>query len=52
MKKTVTIGTIVEGSDAEFERELSFPFTSDEYNNAIEEIEQLADEEWHEANKT
>ena len=45
---TVTVETIVEGSDAEFQRELVFPFDSEEYNVAIAEIEQLAEDAFNE----
>lgn len=47
---SITIGSIVEGSDAEFHKTLWFPFTSKEYDNWIDELEMLADEAWHEAN--
>lgn len=46
----VTVGTIVEGSDAEFSRVLPFPFTGEDFDDSILELEDLADEAWHEAN--
>lgn len=48
--KGVEIGTIVEGSDAEFSRRLEYPFTAGQYEAAWSEIESLADAAWHEAN--
>jgi len=47
---SVTVGSIVEGSDAEFDNTLTFPFNASEYNEWIDELEQLCDEAWHEAN--
>lgn len=47
---SVTVGTIVEGSDAEFSEVLQFPFTSEDFDNSILELEELADKAWHEAN--
>lgn len=47
---SVTVGSIVEGSDAEFDRSFSFPFMASDYDAWIEELEQLTDEAWHEAN--
>lgn len=44
------IGSIVEGSDAEFDRTFKFPTTSEAIDNWFEELEQLVDEAWHEAN--
>ena len=46
----VKIGTIVEGSDAEFDDYLAYPFTQAAWDAAWENIEMLADEAWHEAN--
>lgn len=46
----VSIGSIVEGSDAEFSRDLYFPFESETYDAWIDELEDLTDEAWHEAN--
>ena len=46
----VDIGSIVEGSDAEFHRTLKFPFDSDDYDDWICKLECLVDEAWHEAN--
>lgn len=47
----VDIGTIVEGSQAEFADYLCFPFTVDEWDAAWAHIDLLADEAWHEANE-
>lgn len=47
----VVIGTIVEGSDAEFSEHMEFPFTLKEWNDAWANIEALADEAWREANE-
>ena len=47
---SVTIGSIVEGSDAEFSRTLVFPFDSDDYDDWIGGLECLVDAAWHEAN--
>ena len=49
-KATVRVGSIVEGSDAEFMEVFFFPFDSDELDAWINELEQLCDEAWHEAN--
>lgn len=46
----VQIGTIVEGSDAEFYDSLVYPFTVGDWDSAWEEIEHLAEEAWEEAN--
>ena len=46
----VQIGSIVEGSDAEFDRTFKFPFDSDEMESWIDELETLTDEAWREAN--
>ena len=46
----VAIGAIVEGSDAEFSRYFDYPFTSEAYENWLEELDVLTDEAWHEAN--
>ena len=48
--ESVTVGSIVEGSDAEFDRRFTYPFSSDDYENWIVELEDLTDEAWHEAN--
>ena len=47
---SVTIGSIVEGSDAEFDRSFLFPVDSDALDAWINELEVLCDEAWHEAN--
>lgn len=47
---SVSFGTIVEGSDAEFDDCLLFPFSSDFFDSCLEEIENQADFAWHEAN--
>ena len=46
----VTVGSIVEGSCAEFSMEFVFPFTSDDYEAWINGLEYLTSEAWHEAN--
>lgn len=48
--KSVTIGSIVEGSDAEFSESFCFPVDSDALDNWINELEVLVDEAWSEAN--
>ena len=47
---SVSIGSIVEGSDAEFAETFSFPVDSDVLDAWVEELERLCDEAWHEAN--
>jgi len=47
---SVTIGSIVEGSDAEFQESFMFPVDSDTLDAWINELELLCDEAWHEAN--
>lgn len=46
----MTIGSIVEGSDAEFSKTFVFPVDTDAVNAWFEELEELTDEAWHEAN--
>ena len=46
----VTVGSIVEGSDAEFSNSFFYPFSSDDFDSWIDELEMLVDEAWHEAN--
>lgn len=46
----VSIGSIVEGSEAEFSRDFYYPFDSIELDSWFEELEKLVDEAWHEAN--
>ena len=48
--KEVMVGSIVEGSNAEFSDTLIFPFDSSMYDDLVAEIEELCDEAWHEAN--
>lgn len=48
--KKMTIGSIVEGSDAEFDKAFYFPVDSDDIEAWFEELEELTDEAWHEAN--
>lgn len=48
--ESVTIGSIVEGSDAEFDRRFVYPFESQEVSDWMDELEDLTDEAWHEAN--
>ena len=47
---TVSIGSIVEGSDAEFSQTFTFPFQAAAIDAWIEELEYLTDEAWHMAN--
>lgn len=47
---SVTVGSIVEGSNAEFAKAFSFPFSSDLFDEWLDELETLTDEAWHEAN--
>ena len=49
-KNGIEIGSIVEGSDAEFDNSFEFPFESKEVEDWIEELEYLTDEAWREAN--
>lgn len=46
----VRIGSIVEGSDAEFDKTFTFPVSLEEINDWFEELEALTDEAWREAN--
>lgn len=46
----VNIGSIVEGSDAEFSRSFEFPFDSSSVSNWLEELETLTTSAWNEAN--
>ena len=48
--ESITIGSIVEGSDAEFSYTLAFPFADTDYDYSMGCLEQLVDEAWHEAN--
>lgn len=50
--KSVTIGSIVEGSDAEFSESFCFPVESDTIDDWVRELDRLCDEAWHEANET
>lgn len=47
---SVTIGSIVEGSDEEFCRIFEYPFDSDEIDNWIADLEKLCHEAWKKAN--
>ena len=46
----VNIGSIVEGSDAEFSESFEFPFDSSAVDNWLEELETLTTSAWNEAN--
>lgn len=46
----VTFGSIVEGSDAEFCYTLLFPFSSNEYEANMKDLEDMVDFAWREAN--
>lgn len=48
--KKLTIGSIVEGSDVEFSKTFNFPVNIKEINNWFEELEELTEEAWCEAN--
>ena len=47
---TVTIGSIVEGSEAEFSKTFRFQFSSADLDSWLDELDELTDEAWHEAN--
>ncbi len=49
--KDITIGSIVEGSDAEFSQTFTFPTTTEEIDAWLEELENLTDEAFREANE-
>lgn len=44
------IGSIVEGSDAEFQKQFLFPVDSEKVDLWMDDLEILTDEAWHEAN--
>lgn len=46
----VEIGSIVEGSDAEFSEQFVFPFSSNSFDDYVTELEATVDYYWHEAN--
>ena len=46
---TINVGSIVEGSDAEFQTTLEWPFTKDEFWEAVSEINRQAIDAWEEA---
>lgn len=48
----LTIGSIVEGSYAEFDKRFAFPFDSSATDEWLGELERLTDEAWHDANDT
>lgn len=48
--KKVRVGSIVEGSDFEIEREITFPFSYLNWVNIISEIEEACAVAWEEAN--
>jgi hypothetical protein len=48
----VEVSSIVEGSDAEVPPcSLAYPFTGDDFDRAVEHVEEVADELWREANE-
>lgn len=47
---SVAVGSIVEGSDAEFSEFFVFPFPSETLDAWIQDLERMCDEAWHEAN--
>ena len=48
--KSMSIGSIVEGSDAEFSKSFTFPVNIKYIDDWFNELERLTDEAWHEAN--
>ena len=51
-EKEIRIGSIVEGSDAEFECDpLVFPFDSEDFEQALIWLEAETDREWRECNE-
>lgn len=48
----LTIGSIVEGSDAEFDKLFTFPFDSSATDEWLDELERLTYEAWRDANNT
>ena len=46
----MAIGSIVEGSDAEFSKSFAFPVNIKYIDDWFNELERLIDEAWHEAN--
>ena len=44
------MGTIVEGSDSEYDRYIPYPFTEKDYEREVKEMEAWAEEEWFYAN--
>ena len=49
-EKSFTIGSIVEGSDAEFDKTFEYPVESEAVDAWLDELDRLTDEAWHEAN--
>lgn len=47
---SVTIGSIVEGSDAEFSERFCFPVESDDLDDWVMQLESLCEDAWNEAN--
>lgn len=47
---SVSIGSIVEGSDAEFSRKFSYPFESTAVFSWLDELDSLTTRAWNEAN--
>lgn len=50
-EEKLMIGSIVEGSDAEFDRTFYFPVESEKIEAWFEQLEELTDEAWREANE-
>ena len=48
--KRVSVGSIVEGSSAEFSNTFEFPFSICDFQSWVDELDILCDEAWHEAN--
>lgn len=47
----VVIGTIVEGSDAEFTESMTYPFDSNDYDWKLDFLEEQAEYEWNRCNQ-
>ena len=48
---SIVLGSIVEGSDAEFTEGLDYPFTGDDFDAKLAYLEEQCDHEWHRANE-
>ena len=50
-EKSISIGSIVEGSDAEFSKTFVFPTDTESIDKWLDSLEDLCDEAWREANE-